>query len=363
MDEFAMGSSTETSYFGPARNPFDPKKVPGGSSGGSAVVVALGYVPVALGSDTGGSVRQPAAFCGVLGFRPSYGRISRFGLVSFASSLDTIGLIGLRVEEVATVLSIVEGEDPRDPTSEAMERTQPSELSFNPKEVRVGLLREHLELAKEEVREGTLLVIERLKESGALVEEVSIRGARYALPTYYVLSSSEVSSNLSRYFGCIYGHRPSQYGSWEELMKLSRSEGFGKEVKRRIIAGTFVLSQDNFEEYYARALVAKRELQKEVDEVFEKYDLLLGPATPSLPFGLGEVVEPVEMYHSDITTVFGSVAELPCGVVPVVRKDGLPVAVQVHAKHGRDQMVLKMMRWLEKEFDFIRKNNPRGLKL
>jgi aspartyl-tRNA(Asn)/glutamyl-tRNA(Gln) amidotransferase subunit A len=349
MDEFAMGSSTEHSRFGPARNPHDPTLVTGGSSGGSAAAVALGLCQVALGSDTGGSVRQPAAFCGVYGLKPTYGRISRFGLVAFASSLDQIGILARHADDLALVLHIVAGHDPRDETSEDAP-APPQETHPDIQGLRIGIPREYLgEGLAGEIAE----VIERLRghltRGGAIIQDISLPHTRYAIPVYYILADAEASSNLARYDGVRYGARAENVNSLEELYVRSRSQGFGEEVKRRIMLGTYALSSGYYEAYYARAQRVRRLIRDDFIKTYADVDLIMTPVAPTAPFKIGEkLTDPLTMYLSDIYTVQANLAGIPGLSIPLGRGlNNLPLAVQILGPHFGEGLLLRIARHLE----------------
>jgi len=356
MDEFAMGSSTETSWFGVTRNPYDPQRIPGGSSGGSAVVVATGASPVALGSDTGGSIRQPAALCGVLGFKPTYGRVSRYGLVAFASSLDQIGVFARTAFDAGMVLEVIAGHDDRDATSlpiaaepftEAIARCDVTRM----KGVRVGLPREYfIEGIQPEVRDAVVDVAHALEDAGAVVTEVSLPNTEYAVAVYYIIAPAEASSNLARYDGVKFGHRSTvqkrkrEYGSLVDMYRYTRSEGFGAEVKRRIMLGTYVLSSGYYDAYYGKAQRVRALIAQDFEQVFRQVDVLLTPTTPTTAFGLGEKVnDPLQMYLSDVFTIPCNLAGLPGVSVPVgYDAAGLPIGAQLLAPRGADGLLLEM---------------------
>jgi aspartyl-tRNA(Asn)/glutamyl-tRNA(Gln) amidotransferase subunit A len=336
MDEFAMGSSCESSAYGPTRNPWDLERVPGGSSGGSAAAVAARCVPLALGSDTGGSIRQPAAFCGVVGLKPSYGRVSRYGLVAFASSLDQIGPMASSVADVALALGVVAGHDPRDATSAALPVEAAGEVlgagaASAMAGLRAGVPRElAVEQLEPDVREDWERSLARLERLGARLVEVSVPALEAANAVYYVLANSEASANLARFDGVRYGHRARDAGTLAALYQRSRSEGFGPEVKRRILLGTFALSSGYYDAYYGRAVAVARALGRELRAALDASDFLVTPASPCAAFRMGERNDPLSMYLSDVYTVPANLAGLPAVVVPSGRSaQGLPLALQL----------------------------------
>ncbi|NPB06924.1 MAG: Asp-tRNA(Asn)/Glu-tRNA(Gln) amidotransferase subunit GatA [Aquificae bacterium] len=345
LDEFAMGSSTEHSAFFPTRNPWDLERVPGGSSGGSAAAVAALSAPLALGSDTGGSIRQPAAFCGVIGIKPTYGRVSRYGLVAFASSLDQIGVFGRRTEEVALLLEVISGKDERDSTSadEPVPRWSES-FSRVPEKLRLGVVKEATELGiQKEVLEVFNEFLKALEKEGHELVEVSLPALKYAVPTYYIVAPSEASSNLARYDGVRYGYRSKEYRDVWEMYAKTRAEGFGPEVKRRIMLGTFALSAGYYDAYYLKAQKVRRLIADEFEEAFKRVDALVTPTAPTLPFKLGERLDdPIKMYMSDVLTVPASLAGLPAVSVPAGWVNGLPVGVQFIGRRWDEELLLQL---------------------
>ena len=345
MDEFAMGSTTETSFYGVTKNPWDLEKVPGGSSGGSAAAVAAEEIPYALGSDTGGSIRQPAAFCGVTGIKPTYGRVSRYGLVAYGSSLDQIGPIAKDVADCAAVLDIICKYDDKDSTSykDASEDFS-SALIDDVKGMKIGIPRDYFaEGIDEEVKSSVLAAAEVLREKGAIVEEFDLGMVEYAIPAYYIIASAEASSNLERFDGVKYGYRTKEYRDLHNMYKKSRSEGFGAEVKRRIMLGSFVLSSGYYDAYYVKALKTKALIKKAFDDAFEKYDVILGPCAPTTAPKLGQsLTDPIKMYLGDIYTVSVNLAgipgiSLPCGY----DKDGMPIGLQLLGQAFDEKTIIR----------------------
>ncbi len=344
MDEFAMGGSTEYSAFKKTRNPWNLNAVPGGSSGGSAAAVASKMVPWALGSDTGGSIRQPASFCGVVGLKPTYGLVSRYGLVAFASSLDQIGPITKDVEDAAILLNIITGHDEKDTTSENKEKIDYTlSLKNDIKGMKIGVPKEYFsEGINQEVKEKLQEAIEKYRKLGAQVEEFSLDIADYALATYYIIACAEASSNLGRFDGIRYGYRAKKYTNLKELYKNSRSEAFGPEVKRRIILGTYVLSSGYYDAYYKKAQQVRTLVKREFEKAFEKYDILLTPTAPNVAFKIGEKSNnPLEMYLADICTVPVNIAGLPGISIPCgLNSEGMPIGMQlIGPKFGEEKIL------------------------
>ncbi len=334
-DEFAMGSSNENSAFGPVRNAADPDRVPGGSSGGSAVTVQAGLCLASIGSDTGGSVRQPAAFCGVVGLKPTYGRISRWGLIAYASSFDCIGPIANTAEDAALLLEIMAGPDNFDSTVSSQPVSAYSDITLPTRPLRIAYLRDGIESAGVDVsiREATQRKIDTLRAAGHTVEPVALSLEKYLLPTYYILTTAEASSNLSRFDGVRYGYRDTSATDLLSLYKKSRTAGFGAEVRRRILLGTFVLSASYYDAYYTKAQQVRRLIQQETERIFEQYDFLLSPTTPTPAFRLGDKLDdPLQMYLADIFTVQANVVGYPAISVPNgTDANGLPIGIQLMA--------------------------------
>ena len=357
MDEFAMGGSTEYSYFKKTRNPWDLNKVPGGSSGGSAAAVAAKMVPWALGSDTGGSIRQPASFCGVVGLKPTYGLVSRYGLVAFASSLDQIGPITKDVRDSAMLLNIIAGHDEKDTTSANIEKKDYTKaLKNDVKGLKIAVPKEFFgEGINEEVKSSLENAIKTYKELGAEVEEISLDIAKYSLATYYIIGCAEASSNLGRFDGIRYTYRTSEFKNLRDLCKKSRSEGFGQEVKRRIILGTYVLSSGYYDAYYKKAQQVRTLVMNEFNKVFEKYDVILTPTAPTVAFDIGSKSKnPLEMYLADICTVSVNIAGLPGISVPCgVDKEGMPIGMQLIGNKFCEETILNAAYTFEQKIKFI----------
>lgn len=333
MDEFAMGSTTETSAYGPTKNPWNTEHVPGGSSGGSAAAVAANECFCALGSDTGGSIRQPASYCGVVGMKPTYGTVSRYGLIAYGSSLDQIGPLCKDVTDCATIMEVIASHDKKDSTSVERKDTDfTSALVDDVAGMRIGIPRDYFgEGLDPQVKEAVLSVAEVLKSKGAIVEEFDLSLVEYAIPTYYTIAAAEASSNLERFDGVKYGFRAKDYDGLHSMYKKTRSEGFGPEVKRRIMLGSFVLSSGYYDAYYLKALRVKAMIKKAFDEAFAKYDVILGPVAPTTAPKLGSsLADPIKMYLGDIYTISVNLAGLPGISVPCGKDDnGLPIGVQL----------------------------------
>lgn len=345
MDEFAMGSTTETSAYGVTRNPWNPEHVPGGSSGGSCAAVAAGECFYALGSDTGGSIRQPSSFCGVTGIKPTYGTVSRYGLIAYGSSLDQIGPIAKDVADCAAILEAIASYDKKDSTSMPRKDCDfTSALEDDVKEMRIGIPKDYLgEGLDQEVKEAVLKAAKVLEDKGAQVETFDLSLVEYAIPAYYVIASAEASSNLSRFDGVKYGFRAKEYEGLHSMYKRSRSQGFGPEVKRRIMLGSFVLSSGYYDAYYLKALRTKALIKKAFDKAFEKYDVILGPAAPSTAPKLGESLsDPLKMYLGDIYTISVNLAGLPGMTVPCGKDSkGLPIGLQLIGDCFQEKKIIR----------------------
>ncbi|MGH9822358.1 MAG: Asp-tRNA(Asn)/Glu-tRNA(Gln) amidotransferase subunit GatA [Blastocatellia bacterium] len=355
-DEFAMGSSNENSAYGPVRNPWDTSRVPGGSSGGSAVAVAAGMAMASLGSDTGGSIRQPASLTGVVGLKPTYGRVSRYGLIAFGSSLDQIGPFGNRVEDVAAVLKIIAGHDSNDSTSSNVEDSDYLDgLDEDIRGLKVGVPREYYgEGVDPEVRTAIEAAIKRLEELGCMLVDVSLPHTEYAVPTYYLIATAEASSNLARYDGVRYGFRAEETGTLKQMYSRTRDQGFGTEVKRRIMLGTYALSAGYYDQYYGKAQKVRSLIEKDFRDAFASCDLIATPTSPTAAFRLGEKTDnPLEMYLSDIYTITLNLAgvpgvTLPCGLTSA----GLPIGIQLAGRHFEEKLLLRAANSLERALGF-----------
>lgn len=362
MDEFAMGSSTEHSYYGATRNPWDLEKVPGGSSGGSAAAVASGEVVAALGSDTGGSIRQPAAFNGIFGIKPTYGRVSRWGLIAFGSSLDQIGVMSKRVKDSAEVLNVIAGPDEHDAT--VSEKEVPDFTSFlgqDVKGLRVAVPKEYMDVVDGEMRDAIQKQIDVLKDAGAVINEVSLPHTKYVVPTYYIVASSEASSNLQRYDGIRYGYHAKDTKNLLDVYVKSRSEGFGDEVKRRIMLGSFALSAGAYDEFFKKAAQVRTLICRDFEKIFEENDVIVGPTTTEPAFGIGEEIsDPIKMYNNDILTISANLAGIPAASVPAGLVDGMPAGLQIMAKRFDEGNVFKVADFIERNNKFYEKT-PTGM--
>jgi len=361
MDEFAMGSSTENSAFQITRNPWNLETIPGGSSGGSAAAVASGEVTLALGSDTGGSIRQPAALCGIVGMKPTYGRVSRYGLVAFASSLDQIGPLTRDVTDCALLLQIISGKDEKDSTSIDYPVPEYSEyLIPDLKGIKVGLPKEYFVAGIEkEVREKVYQAARVIEDLGAHVEETSLPHTEYAVATYYLIATAEASSNLARYDGVKYGYRTREKTNMIDMYKKTRREGFGDEVKRRIMLGTYVLSKGYYEDYYGKALRVRTLIKQDFEKAFEKFDVLLTPTSPTVAFKVGEKIDdPLKMYLSDIFTISANLAGIPGISIPCgFGRENLPVGLQILGKPFEEETLLRVAYAYEQDTEW-RKRKP-----
>ncbi len=343
-DEFAMGSSNENSAFGAVKNPVDTSRVPGGSSGGSAVAVAANLCDVSIGSDTGGSIRQPAAFCGVYGLKPTYGRVSRYGLTAFASSFDTIGPFAKNIEDISLVLSVISGYDLKDSTSQNIEVPEFDSYQSTNKKFKIGLPKEYFaEGLNEEIKNTILKIVDQLKDAGHEIINIELPHTEYSIATYYILTTAEASSNLARFDGARYGYRSKESNTLKNMYLNSRTEGFGAEVKRRIMLGTYVLSAGYYDAYYRKAQKVRRLLKQDFDKVFEKVDLILTPTTPTTAFKLGEKSnDPLEMYLEDIYTTSANLVGIPGISIPIGKdKQGLPIGMQIMANQFDEQKLLE----------------------
>ena len=362
MDEFAMGSSTEHSYFKKTRNPWDLSRVPGGSSGGSSAAVAANMVPWALGTDTGGSIRQPASLCGIVGLKPTYGAVSRYGVIAYASSLDQVGVFTKDVQDCAILLNVISGHDEMDSTSvDVGEKDYTKSLQKDIKGLKIGVPKEFYgEGINPEVRASVESAVTKYKEMGAEVEEFSLDVSQYALATYYIISCAEASSNLGRYDGIRYTYRSPEAKTLKDVFKKSRSEAFGAEVKRRIILGTYVLSSGYYDAYYKKALQVRTLIMNQFNKAFEKYDVLITPTSPTTAFKMGEkTTNPLEMYMADICTVSINVAGLPGISIPCgVDSQGLPIGMQIIGNKFEEETILKAAYAFEQEIKFREKYKP-----
>lgn len=358
MDEFAMGSSTENSGFYPTKNPWDLRRVPGGSSGGSAAAVAAREVPYTLGSDTGGSIRQPAAFCGVVGLKPTYGAVSRYGLVAFASSLDQIGPLTRTVRDNAHVLNCIAGHDPKDSTSVPFVKPDYSQsLKNDVKGLKIGVPSEFFAQGlRPEVGQVIQDAIKKFEDLGAVVEDCSLPHMEYALPTYYLIAPAECSSNLARYDGVRYGFR-AEAEDMIDMFKKTRAQGFGQEVKRRIMLGTYALSSGYYDAYYLQAQKVRTLIRQDFEKIFKQYDVLLSPTTPGIAYKINEKTDPLAMYMGDVYTIPLNLAGLPGISLPAGFVDGMPVGMQIIGKHFNEEILYKAAYTFEQNTDY-HKINP-----
>jgi len=340
MDEFAMGSSTESSFYGKTLNPHDPERVPGGSSGGSAAAVGAGVAIAALGSDTGGSIRQPAAFCGIVGMKPTYGRVSRWGLAAYSSSLDQIGPMTQNVEDAAILYDIISGHDTHDSTSANIDYT-PVTPNLNPnRKLKIAVIDNYIKDASPEVQAAYETAIKALEDAGHTIIHKEMMGAKYDIAAYYIIATAEASANLSRYDGVRYGNRADDPKDLKDLYLRTRSEGFGEEVKRRILLGSFVLSSGYYDAYYLKAQKVRHLIKEEFESVFNDADLILSPVAPTPAFKFGEMADPLQMYLSDAYTIGINLAGLPAISLPIQKTaDGLPIGLQLIGKHFDEQTV------------------------
>lgn len=344
-DEFAMGSSNENSAFGPVKNPVDRSRVPGGSSGGSAAAVAAGLCDCAIGTDTGGSIRQPAAFCGLYGLKPTYGRVSRYGLTAYASSFDSVGPISKSIEDIALIMEVISGKDEKDSTSAENEVPPYSQLIGNNKKFRIGIPEEFFGAGlNSEIREAVKEVITRLRNDGHEIEEIRLPLTEYSVAAYYILATAEASSNLARYDGAHYGFRADRIKNLNEMYSASRSDGFGKEVKRRIMLGTYILSAGYYDAYYRKAQKVRRLIQNDFSDAFKNIDIILTPTTTTTAFKLGEILsDPLQMYLTDIYTTSANLAGIPGLNIPIGKDSGgMPIGMQLLADHFNELSLLQL---------------------
>ena len=362
MDEFAMGSSTEHSYFGITHNPWNLDKVPGGSSGGSAVAVASGQVVAALGSDTGGSIRQPSAFNGIFGIKPTYGRVSRWGVIAFGSSLDEIGVMSKRAKTSAQVLNVIAGSDGHDSTLST--RAVPDFTKYigqDVKGLRVAVVKEYMAAVDGDMRAAIQEQIDALENEGAIISEVSLPLTKYVVPDYYIIASSEASSNLQRFDGIRYGYRAQDTKNLLDVYVKSRSEGFGEEVKRRIMLGSFALSAGSYDRFFRQASKVRTLICEEFDKIFAENDVIVGPTTTTPAFGIGsEISDPIKMYNNDILTISANLAGIPAASVPAGLVDGMPVGLQIMAKRFDEGSIFQVADFIERTNKFYEKT-PTGM--
>ncbi|MDD3889728.1 MAG: Asp-tRNA(Asn)/Glu-tRNA(Gln) amidotransferase subunit GatA [Syntrophomonadaceae bacterium] len=364
MDEFAMGSSTETSAFFPTRNPWDLDRMPGGSSGGSAAAVRADEVIFSLGSDTGGSIRQPASFCGVVGLKPTYGRVSRSGVVAFASSLDQVGVFSKDVEDCAIVLKTISGYDPLDSTSVNIEVPDyTTYLDGDIKGMKIGYPREYFEQGvTEDIKQAVFKALKKFEELGAIVEEVSLPHSEYALPAYYLIAPAEASTNMAKFDGVRFGYRNTSADNVIDMFCNSRSDSFGDEVKRRIMLGTYALSSGYYDAYYLKALKVRRLIANDFDKVFKDFDIIISPTTPNTAFKIGQQDDPLALYMNDILTVPVNMAGLPGMSIPCGFSNGLPIGMQLIGKPFAEGSILKAAYAFEQNTDYHKVKPDLGVK-
>ena len=353
MDEFAMGSTTESSYYGPTKNPHDTTRVPGGSSGGSAAAVAAGIAIAALGSDTGGSIRQPAAYCGVVGFKPTYGKVSRYGLAAYASSLDQIGPITQDVEDAAILYDAIAGHDSKDSTSADIKHISIAKNLDANKKYTIAVIDNYIKEASKDVQKAYELAINALKDAGHTIIHKELTNTKYDIATYYIIATAEAATNLGRYDGVRYGKRADNVKNVHELFFKTRSEGFGDEVKRRILLGNFVLSSGYYDAYYLKAQKVRHLIKEEFNKIFSEADLILSPIAPSVAPKLGSIEDPLEMYKSDMYTIAINLVGLPALSLPIMKnKEGLPVGLQLIAKAFNEQAIFNAALSLERAVNY-----------
>lgn len=359
MDEFAMGTSTESSTYGPTLNPWDSERVPGGSSGGSAAVVAAGEAPVSLGSDTGGSVRCPAAYCGVVGLKPTYGAVSRYGLVSYANSLDQIGPLATNVSDIATVMDVIGGHDARDSTSMEHENNYQNALKDDVDGLKIGVPEEYFgEGIDENVEKSVWDAIQKFEDMGASYEKVSMPHTKYALASYYIIAMSEASSNLARFDGTRYGHRVDG-DNWHDMASKTRADGFGDEVKRRVLLGTYALSAGYHDKYYLKALKVRTLVKQDFDQALANVDVLMAPTMPAPAFKIGEKIDdPLSLYLADVNTVPINLAGVPSISVPCGMTDGLPIGLQIIGNHFDENTIIRAAYSFEQNTDHHNNKPP-----
>ncbi len=353
MDEFAMGSTTESSFYGATLNPHDISRVPGGSSGGSAAAVAEGSAIAALGSDTGGSIRQPASYCGVVGFKPTYGKVSRYGLGAYASSLDQIGPITQDIEDCAVLYDIIAGYDPKDSTSANLEHTPITPNLDADKTYTIAVIDNYIDEANSDIKEAYSLAIKALQDAGHTIIHKTMSNTKYDIATYYIIATAEAATNLARYDGIRYGRRAEDVKNIKDLYVKTRSEGFGDEVKRRILLGNFVLSSGYYDAYYLKAQQVRHLIRDEFSKIFDEADLILSPITPTVAPKVGETIDPLQMYKSDMFTIAINLVGLPALSLPIMKNaDGLPVGLQLIAKTFNEQPIFNTALSLEKRVNY-----------